>query len=145
MFNKKTKNKNTKKLMIICFPTEEPFTISPQSKGLRIQNDQLQQANVSLGSEVEKLQKQLERARVLQGGDSQLTSLQEELDKMKEQLEEASLQKKKMEEEHSTEKLDLQQVMMMMMMISHDVDLFISLLSVITPEFGSADASDWAE
>ncbi|XP_075885946.1 unconventional myosin-Vb isoform X2 [Nelusetta ayraudi] len=79
-----------------------------QSKGLRTQNDQLQQVNVTLGSEVEKLQKQLERARV-QGGDSQLTSLQEELDKMREQLEEASLQKKKMKEEHSTEKLDLQQ------------------------------------
>lgn len=96
--------------MIVCFPTEEPFPISRQSKELRIQNDQLQQVNVSLGSEVEKLQKQLERARDLQGGDSQLTSLQEELDKMREQLDEASLQKKKMEEEHSTEKLDLQQV-----------------------------------
>lgn len=86
------------------------FTVSPQSKELRIQNDQLQQVNVSLGSEVEKLQKQLEQARTLQGGDNQLLSLQEELDKMREQLEEASLQKKKIEEEHSTEKLDLQQV-----------------------------------
>lgn len=86
------------------------FTVSRQSKELRIQNDQLQQVNVNLGSEVEKLQKQLERARVLQGGDNQLTSLQEELDKMREQLEEASLQKRKMEEEHNTEKLDLQQV-----------------------------------
>lgn len=130
--------------MIICFTIEEPFTISPQSKGLKTQNDQLQQVNVTLGSEVEKLQKQLERARVLQGGDSQLTSLQEELDKMREQLEEASLQKKKMKEEHSTEKLDLQQVMMMMM-IAHDVDFFILSISVITPELGSADASDWTE
>lgn len=86
------------------------FTASPQSKELRIQNDQLQQVNVSLGSEVEKLQKQLEQARTLQGGENQLLPLQEELDKMREQLEEASLQKKKMEEEHSTEKLDLQQV-----------------------------------
>lgn len=141
MFNKETKNK---KIMIICFTIEEPFTISPQSKGLRTQNDQLQQVNVTLGSEVEKLQKQLERARV-QGGDSQLTSLQEELDKMREQLEEASLQKKKMKEEHSTEKLDLQQVMMMMMMIAHDVDFFILFISLITPELGSADASDWTE
>lgn len=130
--------------MIICFTIEEPFTISPQSKGLKTQNDQLQQVNVTLGSEVEKLQKQLERALVLQGGDSQLTSLQEELDKMREQLEEASLQKKKMKEEHSTEKLDLQQVMMMMM-IAHDVDFFILSISVITPELGSADASDWTE
>lgn len=130
--------------MIICFTIEEPFTISPQSKGLKTQNDQLQQVNVTLGSEVEKLQKQLERARVLQGGDSQLTSLQEELDKMREQLEEASLQKKKMKEEHSTEKLDLQQVMMMMI-IAHDVDFFILSISVITPELGSADASDWTE
>lgn len=86
------------------------FTVSPQSKELRIQNDQLQQVNVSLGSEVEKLHKQLEQARALQGGDNQLLSLQEQLDKMREQLEEVSLQKKKMEEEHSTEKLDLQQV-----------------------------------
>lgn len=86
------------------------FTVCPQSKELRIQNNQLQQVNVSLGSEVEKLQKQLEQASALQGGDSQLFSLQEELDKMRVQLEEASLQKKKMEEEHSTEKLDLEQV-----------------------------------
>lgn len=114
--------------MIICFTIEEPFTISPQSKGLKTQNDQLKQVNITLGSEVEKLQKQLERARVLQGGDSQLTSLQEELDKMREQLEEASLQKKKMKEEHSTEKLDLQQVMMMMMMIAHNVTLFYLFL-----------------
>lgn len=85
-------------------------TFSPQSKELRIQNSQLQQVNVSLGSEVEQLQKQLEQARALQGGDNQLFSLHEEMDKMREQLEEASLQKKKMEEEHSTEKLDLQQV-----------------------------------
>lgn len=84
--------------------------VSPQSKELRIQNDQLQQVNTNLGSEVEKLQKQLQQARVLQGGESQLTSLQEEMEKMKEQLEEVSLQKKKMEEEHSTEKLDLQKV-----------------------------------
>lgn len=86
------------------------FTVPPQSKELKIQNNQLQQVNVSLGSEVEKLQKQLEQARTLQGGDSQLFSLQEELENMREQLQEASLQKKKMEEEHSTEKLDLQQV-----------------------------------
>lgn len=86
------------------------FTVSPQSKELKIQNDQLQKVNVNLGSEVEKLHKQLEQARALQGGDSQVLSLQEELDKMREQLEETSLQKKEMEEEHSSEKLDLQQV-----------------------------------
>lgn len=114
MFNKKTKkeepfhNRGTLQRFPLLLMTK--FTVSPQSKELRIQNDQLQQVNVSLGSEVEKLQKQLEQTRALQGGDNQLLSLQEELDKMREQLEEASLQKKKMEDDHSTEKLDLQQV-----------------------------------
>lgn len=77
---------------------------------MRSQNEQLQQVNTSLGSEVEKLQKQLERVRSQQGGEGQLTSLQEELEKMREELDEASVQKKKMEEEHSTEKLELEQV-----------------------------------
>lgn len=77
---------------------------------MRSQNEQLQHVNTGLGSEVEKLQKQLERVRSQQGGEGQLTSLQEELEKMREELDEASVQKKKMEEEHSTEKLELQQV-----------------------------------
>lgn len=77
---------------------------------MRSQNEQLQHVNTSLGSEVEKLQKQLERVRSQQGGGGQLTSLQDELEKVREELDEASVQKKKMEEEHSTEKLELQQV-----------------------------------
>lgn len=66
--------------------------------------------NTTLGSEVDKLQKQLERVRSQQDGGGQLTSLQEELEMMREQLQEASALKKQMEEEYSSEKLELQQV-----------------------------------
>ncbi len=66
--------------------------------------------NTSLGSEVNKLQKQLEQVRSQQGDGGQLTSLQEELEKLREELHEVTAQKKKLEEEYSTEKLQLQQV-----------------------------------
>lgn len=66
--------------------------------------------NTSLGSEVNKLQKELEQVRSQQGGGGQLTSLQEELDRLREELQEASAQRKRLEEEHGTEKLGLQQV-----------------------------------
>lgn len=59
---------------------------------------------------MDKLQKQLERVRSQQDGGGQLTSLQEELEMMREQLQEASALKKQMEEEYSSEKLELQQV-----------------------------------
>ncbi|XP_073333626.1 unconventional myosin-Vb isoform X1 [Pagrus major] len=80
-----------------------------QSKELKSQNEQLQQVNSTLGSEVNKLQKQLEQARGQQGGGGQLTSLQEELERLREELQEASAHNKKLEEEHSTEKQELQQ------------------------------------
>lgn len=81
-----------------------------QSKEYRTQNEQLLVANTSLGSEVNKLQKQLEQVRSQQGEGGQLTSLQEELERLREQLQEASAHRKRLEEEHSTEKLGLQQV-----------------------------------
>lgn len=86
--------------VLVCF----------QSKEYKTQNEQLQQVNVTLGSEVNKLQKQLEQVRSQQGDGGQLTSLQEELERLREALQEATAQRKKLEEEHSTEKLDLQQV-----------------------------------
>lgn len=86
------------------------FPFCFQSKELRTQNEQLLLVNTSLGSEVDKLHKQLEQVRSQQGGGGQLTSLQEELERMREELQEALVQRKKLEEEHSTEKLGLQQV-----------------------------------
>ncbi|XP_036972614.1 unconventional myosin-Vb isoform X2 [Acanthopagrus latus] len=80
-----------------------------QSKELKSQNEQLQQVNITLGSEVNKLQKQLEQARSQQAGGGQLTSLQEELDRLREELQEALAHNKKLEEEHGTEKQSLQQ------------------------------------
>ncbi|XP_030291635.1 LOW QUALITY PROTEIN: unconventional myosin-Vb [Sparus aurata] len=80
-----------------------------QSKELKSQNEQLQQVNVTLGSEVNKLQKQLEQARGQQAGGGQLTSLQEELERLREELQEAEARNKKLEEEHGTEKQSLQQ------------------------------------
>uniref|UniRef100_A0A4W6FCT8 Myosin VB n=1 Tax=Lates calcarifer TaxID=8187 RepID=A0A4W6FCT8_LATCA len=68
-----------------------------------------QMVNASLGSEVTKLQKQLEVIRGQQGDGGQLTSLQDELERLREELQEAQAERKRMEEEHSTEKLSLQQ------------------------------------
>lgn len=87
-------------LLPVCF----------QSKELKTQNEQLLVVNTSLGSEVDKLQKQLEQVRSQQVGGGQLISLQDELEKMREELEEASVKRKKLEEQHSTEKLELEQV-----------------------------------
>ncbi|XP_029371529.1 unconventional myosin-Vb isoform X2 [Echeneis naucrates] len=80
-----------------------------QSKEYRAQNEQLQQVNVSLGSEVNKLQKELEHIRVQQGGAGQLASLQEELQRLRAELEEAHAHSKRLEDEHATEKLGLTQ------------------------------------
>ncbi|XP_076613933.1 unconventional myosin-Vb isoform X2 [Chaetodon auriga] len=79
-----------------------------QSKEFRTQNEQLLVVNTNLGSEVSKLQKQLEQVRSQQGG-GQLTSLQEELERLRQELQEASAQRKKLEEEHSSEKMGLEQ------------------------------------
>ncbi|XP_044189032.1 unconventional myosin-Vb isoform X2 [Thunnus albacares] len=75
-----------------------------QSKELRHQNEQLVVTNSSLGSEVTKLQKQLEHLRSRRD-EGQLTSLQDELQTAREELREA----KKLQEEHGSEKLRLQQ------------------------------------
>uniref|UniRef100_UPI0037E8FDDE unconventional myosin-Vb isoform X3 n=1 Tax=Semicossyphus pulcher TaxID=241346 RepID=UPI0037E8FDDE len=80
-----------------------------QSNVYRSQNEQLLLQNSSLGSEVNKLQKQLEQVRSQQEGGGQLASLQEELERLREELKEASVQRKKLEEEHGSEKQTLQQ------------------------------------
>lgn len=81
-----------------------------QSKELRTQNEQLQTVNTSLGSEVNKLQKQLELLRSQQEDGGQVRSLEEELEHLRKELEEAHAQRNKMEEEHINEKMDLTQV-----------------------------------
>ncbi|KAM3599551.1 uncharacterized protein V6R79_007865 [Siganus canaliculatus] len=80
-----------------------------QTKELKGQNEQLQQVNLSLGSEVTKLQKRLEETKSQMKDGGQLTSLQEEVQRLKEELQEASDRSKQQEEEHSSEKLELQQ------------------------------------
>uniref|UniRef100_A0A4W5PX44 Myosin VB n=1 Tax=Hucho hucho TaxID=62062 RepID=A0A4W5PX44_9TELE len=81
-----------------------------QTKDLKTQNEQLVVAKASLGSEVNKLQKELETMRSRQGDGSQLTSLREELEKLRAELQEAHAHRKKLEEEHSNEKMRLDQV-----------------------------------
>lgn len=81
-----------------------------QSKELKTQNEQLVTANASLGSEVTKLQKQLEQIRSQQPDGGQVESLQEEVERLREELQEAQAHRKRMEEEHSNEKLSLSQV-----------------------------------
>uniref|UniRef100_A0A8C7RRD1 Myosin VB n=1 Tax=Oncorhynchus mykiss TaxID=8022 RepID=A0A8C7RRD1_ONCMY len=60
--------------------------------------------------EVNKLQKELEMMRSRQGDGSQLTSLQDELEKLRAELQEAHTHMKKLEEKHSNEKMGLEQV-----------------------------------
>lgn len=90
------------------------LTCSPvsllQSKEFRSQNEQLQTVNTSLGSEVNKLQKQLELLRSQHEDGGQLRSLEEELERLRTELEEAHALRKRLEEEHSNEKMDLTQV-----------------------------------
>lgn len=57
-----------------------------------------------------KLQKQLLQIRSQQGDSNQLTSLQDELERLKAELEEAHAQRKRLEEVHNSEKLGLEQV-----------------------------------
>ncbi|XP_071009215.1 unconventional myosin-Vb isoform X2 [Oncorhynchus clarkii lewisi] len=80
-----------------------------QTKDLKTQNEQLVVAKASLGSEVNKLQKELETMRSRQGDGSQLTSLKDELEKLRAELQEAHAHRKKLEEEHSNEKMRFEQ------------------------------------
>lgn len=75
-----------------------------------MQSEKLSEANTALVTEVSKLQKELETARNRKGETTQLSSLQDELEKLRAELQEAHAQRKKLEEEHSTEKLGLEQV-----------------------------------
>ncbi|KAK3555272.1 hypothetical protein QTP86_014884 [Hemibagrus guttatus] len=75
----------------------------------KVQSEKLNEANTALVTEVSKLQKELETARVRKGETTHLSSLQEELEKLRAELQEAYAQRKKLEEEHSTEKLGLEQ------------------------------------
>lgn len=75
-----------------------------------MQNEKLSVTNVALVTEVSKLQKELETARTHKGETTQLSSLQIELEKLRAELQEAHAQRKKLEEEHSTEKLGLEKV-----------------------------------
>ncbi|KAM8854096.1 unconventional myosin-Vb [Synchiropus picturatus] len=80
-----------------------------QSKELRTQNEQLQQVNVTLGSEVQSLQKKLQEAQSRQSGGDQLGELQANLDKLHGEIEEAQNQKNMMQDQHNIEKMDLLQ------------------------------------
>ncbi|XP_060930749.1 unconventional myosin-Vb [Limanda limanda] len=80
-----------------------------QSKDLKTQNEQLQTVNISMGTEVSKLRKELEQVRGPRGEGGQLTSLQAELEKLRAELQEAHAVRKKLEEEHGSEKMSLEQ------------------------------------
>lgn len=79
-----------------------------QTKELKVQNEQLVTVNTTLGSEVSKLQKELEEVRSHQSDGGR--ELQEELERLRQQLQEAIASRKKLEEEHVSEKMELSQV-----------------------------------
>lgn len=81
-----------------------------QSKEMKAQNEQLLTVNSSLGSEVTKLQKELDLVRAQQPDGGRVLSLQEQVDRLQEELQEVQAEKKRLQEEHSSEKLSLMQV-----------------------------------
>ncbi|XP_033970578.1 unconventional myosin-Vb isoform X2 [Trematomus bernacchii] len=81
-----------------------------KSKEQRFQNEQLLQVNSSLGGEVKLLQKKLQEVSSLQqGGGGQLASLHDELQRLREELQEAHALRGKLQEEHANEKQGLTQ------------------------------------
>ncbi|XP_065142955.1 unconventional myosin-Vb isoform X1 [Paramisgurnus dabryanus] len=76
-----------------------------KSKEYKTQNEQLAVANTALGSEVSKLQKELQTLRTQQTAG---TSLQDELERLRAELQEAHAQRKQIEDEFSNEKQDLE-------------------------------------
>ncbi|XP_070408592.1 unconventional myosin-Vb isoform X2 [Nothobranchius furzeri] len=80
-----------------------------QSKELKTQNELLLTTNTSLSSEVTKLQKELVLVRTQQTDGDRVASLQEEVERLQEELQEEKAERKRLEEEHSDEKLILTQ------------------------------------
>ncbi|XP_054612287.1 unconventional myosin-Vb isoform X2 [Dunckerocampus dactyliophorus] len=78
-----------------------------QGKEYRAQNEQLLQANTTLGSELSRLQKQLQQARSQQGDATQLSVLQAELERLRAELVQAEAQRSRLEEDHRIEKQGL--------------------------------------
>ncbi|XP_051906493.1 unconventional myosin-Vb isoform X3 [Hippocampus zosterae] len=83
-----------------------------QGKEYREQNEQLLRANTTLGTELSRVQQELQhlqQARSQQGSATQLTAMRAELEALGVQLDEAQAQKSQMEEQHRSEKLVLTQ------------------------------------
>ncbi|KAG5272054.1 hypothetical protein AALO_G00161170 [Alosa alosa] len=83
--------------------------VDDQSKEYKTQAEQLTITNNSLNTEVTKLNKELETLRSRQGDGTQINTLQDELERLRVELEEAHAQRKHLEEEHSNEKFGLEQ------------------------------------
>lgn len=81
-----------------------------QSIEMKAQNEQLLTVNSSLGSEVTKLQKELDLIRGQQVEGGQVLSLQEQVERLQEELQEAQAERKRLLEEHGNEKMNLKQV-----------------------------------
>ncbi|XP_053334559.1 unconventional myosin-Vb isoform X1 [Clarias gariepinus] len=73
------------------------------------QSEKLSVANTALVIEVSKLQKELETAQSSKIEAPKLSTLQDEVEKLRAELKEAHVQRKQLEEQHSTEKLGLEQ------------------------------------
>ncbi|XP_029025243.1 unconventional myosin-Vb isoform X2 [Betta splendens] len=80
-----------------------------QNKEFKNQSEQLQTVNSSLNTELSKLQKELQQLRSQQEDGGQVTSLQDQLEKLRQKLQEVNAERKRLEEEHGAEKLDLTQ------------------------------------
>ncbi|XP_066568297.1 unconventional myosin-Vb isoform X1 [Amia ocellicauda] len=81
--------------------------VDDQNKEYKAQNELLTIANNNYATEVQKLQKEVQYFRDHKDDGNQLGTLQEELERLRAELESAHSQRKQLEEEYSTEKASL--------------------------------------
>ncbi|MGH0139685.1 UNVERIFIED_CONTAM: hypothetical protein FKN15_036854 [Acipenser sinensis] len=81
--------------------------VDEQSKEYKSLNEQLSVANTAYSVEVEKMRKELEQYRGKKGEGNQISSLQEEVQRLQTKLNKAQAEKKQLEDIYYTEKEDL--------------------------------------
>ncbi|XP_058850980.1 unconventional myosin-Vb isoform X2 [Acipenser ruthenus] len=81
--------------------------VDEQSKEYKSLNEQLSVANTAYSVEVEKMRKELEQYRGKKGEGNQISSLQEEVQRLQTKLNKAQTEKKQLEDIYYTEKEDL--------------------------------------
>ncbi|XP_072920178.1 unconventional myosin-Vb [Hemitrygon akajei] len=83
--------------------------VDDQNKEHKALSEQIMAVNAAQATEIDKLQKELERCREQQGQENRATSLQEEIDELHKELEKSQKERKILEDSSAREKAELQQ------------------------------------